>query len=321
MKHEDSERGLLIDVARLYYEQQLTQSEIGRRLNTSRSTVSRLLQEARDTGVVQITINYTWERDTLLENELIHHFGIRDAKVLKAYNPPTSETHKGLGHLASRYLNRIADDNVKIGVSYGRSIAATVEQIPPTPRENVTVVQIIGALGSSNPLIEGTDLTRELAHRYSAHYRYLHAPLMVEDARTRDLLANEPTVYETLNLGRHSDIALLGIGSLGSDTSLIWEGYLTEKELMWLRNIGAVGHMCAQFFDRDGQVLEIDLNRRSIGIGLEALPQIGTVIAVAGSRDKAEAIWGALRGHYIDVLITDDEAARQIMRLSRGSAG
>ncbi len=315
MNHKDNERGLLIDVARLYYEQQLTQSEIGRRLNTSRSTVSRLLQEARDTGVVQITIHYTWERDTLLENELTHTFGIRDAKVLKSYDRPAMDKHKGLGHFASRYLNRIADDNVIIGVSYGRSIASTVEQIPPTPREKVTIVQIIGALGSSNPLIEGTDLTRELAHRYSAQYRYLHAPLMVEDARTRDLLANEPTVYETLSLGRHSDIALLGIGSLGADTSLIWEGYLNEKELTWLRNIGAVGHMCAQFFDKDGAVLDIDLNKRSIGIGLEALPGIGTVIAVAGSVDKAEAIWGALRGGYIDVLITDDAAARQIVSL------
>ncbi|MEL6272011.1 MAG: sugar-binding transcriptional regulator, partial [Chloroflexota bacterium] len=304
--------------ARMYYEQNLTQTEIGRRLNTSRSTVSRLLQEARDTGIVQITINYTWERDAHLEAQLMSASNLRDVRVLKSFNHPPEDVMQGMGQLAARYLNRIVDDNMVVGVSYGRSIAHTVQQVPPTPREGVTVVQIIGALGSNNPLIEGVDLTRALAAKYTASYRYLPTPLIVEDARIRDLLANEPSVQDVLTLGRQSNIALLGIGALGADTSgLIWMNYLNRNELGRLQSSGAVGHMCAEFFDESGNILDVDLNRRSISIRLETLRQIDTVIAVAGTENKARAILGALTGNYIDVLITDDKAAIGILTLSR----
>ncbi|MEM6283781.1 MAG: sugar-binding transcriptional regulator, partial [Chloroflexota bacterium] len=307
-------RQQLVAAAKMYYEQNLTQSEIGRRLNTSRSTVSRLLQEARDTGIVQITINYTWERDTHLETELMAAFDLKDVRVLKSFGHPIEDVMQGMGQLAARYLNRITDDNMVLGVSYGRSVEQTVQQVPPTPRENVTVVQIIGALGSNNPLIEGVDLTRALAAKYTASYRYLHSPLIVEDVRIRDLLVTEPSVQDVLSIGRQSDIALLGIGALGADTSgSIWMGYLTRKELAHLHAIGAVGHMCAEFFDEHGNIVDVDLNRRSISIGLNALRQIQTVVAVAGTVNKARAILGALRGNYIDVLITDDSAAVDIL--------
>lgn len=311
----------LISVARLYYEHNLTQSEIGRRLNTSRSTVSRLLQEARDSGVVQITINYPWERDTHLENQLLAHFGLKDVRVLKSFGSSEEEIQQGMGQLAARYLNRITDDNMVLGVSYGRSIAQTVQQVPPTPRDNVTVVQIIGALGANNPLIDGIDLTRALAQKYKAVYRYLHSPLIVEDVRTQSLLMSEPALQDVLHLGRQADIALLGIGALGADTSgLIWTDYLNRKELEWLRNMGAVGHMCAQFFDADGGILDIELNRRSISIGLEALQHIETVVAVAGTRAKAQAIYGALMGGYLNVLISDNTAASEIIKLANISS-
>jgi deoxyribonucleoside regulator len=305
----------LITVAKLYYEQNLTQSEIGRRLNTSRSTVSRMLQEARDSGIVQIIINYTWERDTSLEMQLMNSFELKDVRVLKSFDRSAEDVRQGMGQLAARYLNRIIDDHQILGVSYGRSIAQTVQQVPLTPREDVTVVQIIGALGSNNPLIEGIDLTRALAIKYGATYRYLHSPLIVEDPRTRDLLVSEPLVQDVLEVGRRSHIALLGIGALGADASgFIWTGYLNRTELTHLQGLGAVGHMCAQFFDERGEILDIELNRKCISIGLESLRDIDTVVAVAGTSYKANAIYGALIGRYIDVLITDDTAASEIIQ-------
>jgi deoxyribonucleoside regulator len=307
----------LVTVAKLYYEQNLTQTEIGRRLNTSRSTVSRLLREARDKGVVQITINYTWERDTYLEGALLSQFPLKDVRVLKSLGQGMNDVMVGMGQLAARYLNRIVDDNMVLGVSYGRSIAQTIQQVPLTPREGVTVVQIIGALGSNNPLIEGVELTRLLAEKYAAGYRYLHSPLMVEDIRTQQLLVSEPSVQDVLQLGQRSDIVLLGVGALEANTSgLIWTGYLSQKERNWLRGIGAVGHMCAQFFDINGEILDIELNQRAISIGLASLKEIDTVITVAGTAEKAGAIFGALTGQYIDVLITDDAAADEIIRMA-----
>ena len=109
---------------------------------------------------------------------------------------------------------------------------------------------------------------------------------------------------------------ILGIGSHNDeneDSGLIWTGYMGKKEFAFLKSRGAVGHMCAQHYDSAGNVLDVGLNKRVISIGLESLKQIETVIAVAGSREKAESISGALNGGFIDVLVTDDAAAKSML--------
>ncbi len=312
-----NEQDLLVQVAKLYYETNLTQAEIGKRVGTSRSTVSRLLNEAREKGIVQITINYPWERDTKLEYILKKRFGLSDARVLRGFDREMSDIRIGMGRLAAECLDEVVADGVVLGVSYGRSIANTIEQINTTRKVKMTVVQIIGALGSGNPLIEGPDLARELANKYGAQYRYLYAPLVVEDQRTRDLLLQEPYVHETLTMGKQADAVIIGIGALEASTSgLIWTGYLNQKEIAWLRNKGAVGHMCAKLYDAHGEPLDVDLNRRTIAIEIESLRRINTVIAVAGGSEKARAILGAIRGRFLNVLITDDQAAEEILKLA-----
>ncbi len=305
---------MLVHVARMYYERGLTQAEIGRQFHISRSTVSRLLQEARDSHVVRISINYPWKRDFDLERQIFKRFQLREVRVLQSMDRPKEDVFKGMGLLAAEYLDNCIRDGITLGVSYGRSIAATIKQLNPSRHVDMTVVQILGALGSGNPFIEGPDLVREIATLYGASYRYLFTPMIVESEQTRNLLLQEPNVQETLELGRRADVVILGIGAHASEASgLIWTGYLNQKDITFLRSRGAVGHMCAQHFDDQGRELDVAFNRRVISIGLEALQEIETVIAVAGSVEKAPAILGALRGNYIDVLVTDDKAAKLIL--------
>jgi len=314
----DGPRQTLIEVSRLYYEMEMTQTDIGRRLSLSRSTVSRMLQRARDTGIVTITVNYEVLRDHALEDAMKSAFALREARVLRSRGRSFDSIRNGLGKLGASLLDESLDDNSTLGISYGRSLANTVELVRPRQVDGLTVVPIIGALGSENPLIEGIDLTRQLATKLGARYRYLHAPLLVEDRRTRDLFLQEPTVNDVIQIAANADVVLIGIGSLQAQSSgIIWTGYITRKERDWLDNIGVVGHMCAQFFDVRGNVLDIGINQRSISIGLKALGAIDNVIAVAGTTDKASAILGALNGGFIDSLVTDDRAARQVLELMK----
>ena len=317
----DNDQDLMVEVATLYYEEDLTQAEIGTRLNTSRSTVSRLLRDARRLGIVRITIDYPWARNSRREAQLKHVFGLRDARVLRAGNLTGDDLLEGIGHLAARYLESIIGSDMVLGVSYGRSIASTIRNLAPQRDLSLVVVQLLGALGSDNPLIEGANLARSLAAKYGASYRYLYAPLVVEDARTRDQLAQEPLVQDVLAVGSQADIALVGIGALGDEApSLIWRGYLNQHDLGGLQQAGAVGNMCAQFFDGWGRMLDTDLNRRSISIGLDGLARCKTVVAAAGGRRKARAILGALRGGYVDVLVTDDGAVEEVLALQEAGA-
>ena len=318
----DSQRDVLVEISRLYYEQGSTQSDIGRRFNLSRSTVSRMLQRARDIGVVTITVNDDVRREPEIESALQSTFGLRAARVLSSQGRSAETVRNGLGKLGANLLSETLGEDSTLGVSYGRSIAKTVEQMRPSLLEGLTIVPVIGALGSENPLIEGIDLTRQLATKLGARYRYLHAPLLVEDRRTRDLFLQEPTVNDVLQIASRSQTVLIGIGSLQAKSSgIIWTGYINRKERDWLHNIGVVGHMCAQFFDVQGQVLDIGINQRSISIGLQGLRQVDNVIAVAGTIDKASAILGALNGGYIDSLVTDDRAASLVLDLAQRQRG
>ena len=310
---QQDETGLLVEVAKLYYEEQLTQAQIGRQLQTSRSTVSRLLKEARAKGVVKITIDYQWVRDSALERDLTETFDLEQAFVLRADGRTENEMIDGLGHLAARYLTGTVQDGMVLGVSYGRSIAATVRHVTGGTHD-LTVLQVIGALGSGNPLQDGPDLARQLANTYGATYRYLHAPLLVESVETRDRLLQEPLVGDLLQTAKKADVVLMGVGPLTADASgLIFTGYLSKKDLGRLKTAGAVGHMCAQFFGADGELVDTLFNERAITIGLETLKTIPTVLTVAGGKEKAAALKGALNGGYIDVLVTDDEAARGVL--------
>jgi deoxyribonucleoside regulator len=312
---------MLIQVAELYYIEQLTQTEIGRHLNKSRSTVSRLLQEARDKGIVKIKIEHLWRRDEELEQRLLETFALRDARVLASYDHLSEEVRRGMGNLAAEYFDQIVHDDMIVAVSNGRSIASTIEQLNSSRRVDLTAVQILGALGSGNPFADSPDIVRNLAEAYGGQYRYMHAPLLVEDSRTRELLMQEPLVQETLSLARQADVALLGIGSLSDETSgMIWMGYLDSKDIAWLKENGAAGHMCAQHFDINGQVMDVEFNRRTIGLSISTLRSIDTVIAIAGGEMKANAILGAIRGDYLDVLITDDQAARKVLDLEAATS-
>jgi deoxyribonucleoside regulator len=308
---------LLAQVARDYYEARLTQDEIGRRINASRSTVSRLLQQATDRGIVRIIIDYPWERAHDLEQRLVARFPLREAQVLLSKGRDDEMVREGMGVLAARLIDREVTDDAILGISYGRSLACTIAALAPTRRVSTTVVPIIGALGSDNPFIDGPELVRRFAQIYGGEFRYLPAPLLVDDARTRNALLQSPQIFETLALARRASIVLMGIGALTPGySSMIWAGYLNERELAWLRDQGAVGHMAAQFYDINGRFLDVDFNQRSVGIGIKALLGKDPVIAVAGGEAKAEAIFGALRGHYLNVLVTDDTAARQVLVLA-----
>jgi DNA-binding transcriptional regulator LsrR (DeoR family) len=308
---------LLAQVARDYYEGHLTQDEIGRRINASRSTVSRLLQQAIDRGIVRIIIEYPWERQHELEAQLVARFRLRAAQVVMAKGRSEEEVRKGMGALAARLIDHEVRDGAVLGISYGRSLASTVAALDPERRAQVTVVPIMGALGSENPYIDGPELTRRIAQLYGGEFRYLPVPLLVDDVRVRNALLQSPQINDVLSVARRANIVLIGIGALAPDTtSLIWAGYLTARELSRLRECGAVGHMVGQFFDANGVLLDVEINDHAVGIGIKALPQIDTVIAVAGGEGKAEAILGALRGRYANVLVTDDAAAQKVLALA-----
>jgi len=312
----EAKHSRLVRVASLYYEENRTQQEIAKVLNISRSGVSRLLTEARETGVVEIIIHHPLRTVSYLENELLSKFGLRDVRILAGEYSRRDEVLQKLGRLAAGYLSDILQDGVRIGISWGTALQFMIDALKPLNYPRAEVVQLIGATGSENLPNHGPILAQLLAKKLNGRSYQIHAPLIVDNVRTKEVLLNEKNIKTGLEKAEQADIALLGIGSTRADlNSLLRTGYLSIEETRNIRDLGAVGDVCAQHYNLDGDWLDIDINQRVIGIGLEALKKIDTRIGVAGSSNKAQTIYGALKGGYINVLISDEQAAKRILSL------
>jgi DNA-binding transcriptional regulator LsrR (DeoR family) len=316
MADDEARSAYLAYVASLYYDQGKTQKEISDEIGITRSAISRLLTEAREKGIVEIIVHYPWRTSAELENELVSTFGLKAARVLRSEVKSYEEMLQGLGVLAAEYLDSILRDGVTIGISWGSALYQMIQAMRSSNKKDVEVVQLLGATGTEGILTDGPILARLLANHLGATCRFLHSPLLVDSKAGRDALLADRTIQDTLKRARNSDINLVGIGTTEPQFySLLRSGYVTEDETKQIMETGAIGDICGRHYDAMGKLLDIDVNHRVIGVGLEDVAKAETVIGVAGGEVKAVTILGALRGQYINVLVTDESAARQILRL------
>jgi deoxyribonucleoside regulator len=254
---------------------------------------------------------WTWRQ---MEEDLIAAFGLKSAKVMVTENESYTEILIGLGQLVAKYFNEILKDNMVIGISWGSALRHMINALQPREMKGTSVIQLIGATGLENNPTDGPLLAQLLSDRLSATCLHLHTPLVVESKIVRDALLQERGIKETLYRAGEADIALIGIGSIDPELySLKISGYITEEERQKMEDSGVAGDICGHHYSVDGEILDIDINDRTVGIDLPTLSKIDTVIAVAGDIRKGDAILGALRGKYINVLVTDSITAKYLL--------
>jgi lsr operon transcriptional repressor len=163
------------------------------------------------------------------------------------------------------------------------------------------------------------EITSEPAELTSA--TVIPSPIMASTAALAAALRAEPTIQQVLKQACDVEHALVGVGTPTADATLVHMGYLNATDSRGLRERGVVGDILGQFFDADGHVVDLPIHDRRIGIDLADLRRIPKVVGVAGGVHKAEAILGALRGGFLDVLVTNELAAIRLLQLDRGRPG
>lgn len=306
----------LARVASLYYEDQKTQASIAQELGYSRSAISRFLSAAREAGLVEIRVHHPLRRDGDLEAALRERFGLQEANVLIRDSRSYTRMLSGLGDLGARMLERRASNGFTLGVSWGTAIYEVASALRPPFLPGTLVLQLLGALGTPDPQIDGGELAQSFARRFGGRYRILPAPAIVDSPRVRNALMRDRPVREVLDLAREVECAVVGIGTTDPGmSSLVRAQYLTKAELREVADAGAVGDICAIHFDVRGKILDIPIAKRVVGIEPKDLRRIPFKIGVAGGKTKAPAILGGLRSGLVDSLVTDDEAAREVLKL------
>ncbi len=308
---------LTAKVADLYYMRDMTQQEIAERLGISRPTVCRLLQRSRAEGIVRIDVIPPDGAHHQIERELEERFSLREAIVVTGQHE--AATQRALGRAAAEYLDRILKGGEKIGVSWGTTLRAVVDNLHPRPL-GPTVVPLVGGVGQITPGIHANDLAHGIAEAFGGEVHLLHAPAVVASARVRRAMLSDGGIARSLAMARQVDVALVGIGALVPSSTLVHSGYFSADQLAALRRRGGVGDICTRVFTREGAPVDDTLERRILAVELSDLRRISQVVGVAGGPAKADAIHGALSGRLVDVLVTDHQAARAVLRSAKEGA-
>ncbi len=297
-------------MAHLYYIEKKNQVEVAAAMGVARTMVSRQLKEAEESGIVHVQVDYP-VRSTRLERLMSERFGLAEPRI-HIIDETSPEAVKNLvGIAAARCLSPTAR---RIAISWGSTLFEMIKNLDYRDDNGLEVIQLIGATGREHNPNDGPLIAQALAERLNARVYLLHAPLVAESALVATALMKDKVVRETLDRTSTADIAFVGIGSLEREkNSLFHAGYLSEKELQRIKAAGGVGDICAQFYDARGELLDIDINRRVIGLPLDELAQIPRVVGVAHGPEKVPGILGALRGHRISSLITDHRTAELVL--------
>jgi DNA-binding transcriptional regulator LsrR (DeoR family) len=304
---------LLYKLAKAYYEDGLTQSQIGKRFGLSRIKVSRLLNQARDEKLVQINIVPPGDTHADLERALEAKFDLDEAVIITSSSYDKSVIASELGPAAADCLLRCLQGNEVVTLSWGTTLLSVIDALPSKNWPELKVVQMMGGLGRPEAEVHGTDIARRMAQVLGAKLRLLPAPGVVSSKIVRDALLEDAQISGTLALGARADIALVGIGVPVPDSVVMQAGALLAEEVKQLKAQNAVGDIALRFFDEDGHVIKHEINDRIIGLDLDQIKRIPRVIGVAGGAEKFQVIRAALRGKFINVLVTDDQIAARLL--------
>ena len=307
MENSDDIR-LIVKIAQLYYEQEMTQAQIANQLGIYRTTISRLLKRGRELGVVTIAINYDYNDGLWLEERLKQKFGLKEAVVA----PQESET----GIYGAQLFERLLSPNVVIGFGWGRAVSALVEALPQSsqPRPLVCVPIVGGPSGKLPSRYHVNTLTYSAATRLKGESYLADFPALLDNPLIRQGIMQSQHFQTLAEYWQRLDIALVGIGSPAIRHAANWQAFYGNAQSDELEALQVAGDICSRFFAVDGTPVATAMQDKTLSIELQTLKQARYVIGLASGEEKHAAILGALRGQHINALVTDRATAEYLVQ-------
>ena len=312
MQVDKEKIGKVIEAAKLYYLLDYNQNEIAKLLGVSRPTVSRLLQQAKSDGIVQINIMDPTEDVENLGKQLEKRFNLKKAVVASIPQYDDHIIKNYLGEKAAAYLDVIVKDDDIIGVTWGTTIYHVATELKQKFVKNVKVVQLKGGVSYAETNTYASETLYLFGKAYNTAPHNLPLPAIVDHVVVKQAMEADRHIRKILELGKQANIALFTMGPIKTDSLLFQLGYFTESDLESLYG-KAVGDICSRFFDKNGEICNESLNERTLGVNLDELRKKEYSILVAGGPNKIDGIYGALKGKYANVLITDQFTAKFLL--------
>ena len=295
----------------MYYDDGLTQAQIADRLRLSRIRVTRLLQRARDEGIVEIRITRPLPLRHELARRLQREFGLREAILVKA-NESLDATLDAVGRAGAEYLRQVVFPRCRVGIGWSTTVSRMAPHLRPLRQMvSCTVNELAGSFLGQHSLF---NISAKVAETLAASIETLPVPVVVQSRTARDAILAEEGIRRVMDHATRCDIAFVGLGDTSPDGTMVRTGYLTPSQLARLHEDGAVGEILMRYFDTYGNPVATPLDTRIVSLDWEAIRRIPIVVVLAAGPHKIEVILGALRGRLCHCLVTDIETAQEVLR-------
>ncbi len=313
---------LLTEVSVAYYQDGATQEEISKKFSISRAKVGRLLKQARDEGIVEITVKYHPVFSAKIEQRLIERFGVKRALI--ALDQPSEEQQRQqVAGLVSHYLTNTLKNGMVVSVGQGRNVSAVAHHMGVITPRDCKFVCGIGGIHPRGGMFNADHICRQLAKKYGGSSETLYAPAYAENREQKLSFMQNATVKQTLDLARKADMALVGIGDMSENSYMVDLGWFTAEEVVQSRlQQGVVGDFAGHdFFNVKGEIANTVMNDRVIGLSIDEFRVVSEVVAIAAENSKPLALLGALRTGAIDVIATSVSNALTVLNLDEQMSG
>ena len=287
-----------------YYMEDNTQAQIAEVMGISRAKVIRLLEEARAQGIVQFSFRKNDSQRISAEQLLIDRFGLKDAFVVPT-PLDSSAINQSIAQSAAHYVSDHLREDGYLNIGYGDTVSRMLGFLAKNREESLNVVSLTGGVSYYLPTVGTT--------AYSMHLFLTPSPLVVSSRQVRDALLDEKSLQDVSTMTEYADMSVVGIGAAVEGATVLRNGILNEGELAVLKMQGAVGDILNHFVDKDGNLIQTEIEDRVISTDLDKLRQLKNVVGVAGGKDKVTAIKAVLNGGYLNVLITDSDTAAELL--------
>lgn len=295
---------LLARVAWYYYHDGLTQQVIGEKLGLPRIKVSRLLENARRTGMLEVRINSVLQGCLEIEQRIQDRFNLAEVRVIPHLE--TESLNDRLGQAAAQVLMHKLTEGSLLAVGWGETVGAAINRLGHLFQDRN--IDLVAMTGGVQAYIDGLRFTGSDRKMF-----LVPAPLVVEAPEVAQAMLRDTGVRNTLDMALRADFALVGIGAVDENANVIRHGYVHPVEVRAMRRGGAVGDVLCRFIDKKGRELDFPLHDRVIGLPLESYRDGPQMVAVSGGMDKIPAIRAALQGDFINIFITDEKTANALM--------
>lgn len=287
-----------------YYMEDNTQAQIAEVMGISRAKVIRLLEEARTQGIVQFSFRKNDSQRISAEQLLIDRFGLKDAFVVPT-PLDSSAINQSIAQSAAHYVSDHLREDGYLNIGYGDTVSRMLGFLAKNREESLNVVSLTGGVSYYLPTVGTT--------AYSMRLFLTPSPLVVSSRQVRDALLDEKSLQDVSTMTEYADMSVVGIGAAVEGATVLRNGILNEGELAVLKMQGAVGDILNHFVDKDGNLIQTEIEDRVISTDLDKLRQLKNVVGVAGGKDKVTAIKAVLNGGYLNVLITDSDTATELL--------